>query len=286
MMATIAGPARVRVLLAALLAVPATACVARASTPVPPGTVQPGIVTPSVVTPSTVSAGALAARTGRPTPATGERSAVTAVRVLGTTRDGRRIVAYRVGDRTARRSAVVLSTMHGTERDTRHIVTNLRDGAPVRGVEMWLVPTYNPDGYAAHDRYNSRGVDLNRNFPRRWTRQPHSGRRQASERETRIFMRFLDRVDPDRVVSFHQPLQGVDTSHDKRPAFLRRLSEELRLPMERMDCDGGCHGTMTQWFNSHHHGFAVTVELSARPSRHYLAGRGPRGLLRALGARR
>jgi protein MpaA len=275
-MATIAAPARVRVLLAALLAVPATACVAQASPPDQPGTAPP----------SAVPAGSGGTGTSRPAQAAGERPAVTAVRVLGTTREGRRILAYRVGDRTARRSAVVLSTMHGTERDTRRIVTSLRDGAPLRGIDLWLVPTYNPDGYAAHDRFNSRGVDLNRNFPRRWTRQPHSGRRPASERETRIFMRFLDRVDPDRVVSFHQPLHGVDTSHGKRPAFLRRLSEELRLPLELMDCDGGCHGTMTQWFNSRHHGFAVTVELSAHPSRRYLEGRGPRGLLRALGARR
>ncbi len=261
-MPAVAAPAGVRVLLAAVLAVPATSCLAQAPASVPP------------------------TGTSRPVPVTAERTAVPEVRVLGTTREGRRIVAHRVGDRTARRSAVMLSTMHGTEPDTRHIVTDLRDGAPVHGIDLWLVATYNPDGLAAHDRYSSRRVDLNRNFPRRWTRQPHSGRRPASERETRIIMRFLDRVDPDRVVSFHQPLRGVDTSHRKRPAFLRRLSEQLRLPLERIYCDGGFHGTLTQWFNARHDGFAVTVELSAHPSRRYLAGRGPHGLLRALGARR
>jgi protein MpaA len=274
------GPACVRVL-AALLALPATSCVVQAPASDTPGAVAVRTVTPGAVASSTVAAGMR-----RSAPVPGDRPAVTDVRVLGTTREGRRIRAYRVGDRTARRSAVVLSTMHGDERATRHIVTNLRDGAPVHGIDLWLVPMYNPDGFAARDRYNSRGVDLNRNFPRRWTSQPHSGRRPASERETRSFVRFLDRVDPDRVVSFHQPLHGVDTSHDKRPAFLRRLSEQLRLPLERMDCDGGCHGTMTQWFNAGHSGFAVTVELSADPSRRYLRGRGPRGLLRALGGRR
>lgn len=208
------------------------------------------------------------------------------VRVLGTTREGRRLFAYRVGQRGARRSAVVMSTMHGDERDTVDIVSNLRDGARVRGIDLWLVPVYNRDGYAGNTRANSRGVDLNRNFPRGWQRQPGSGRSPGSERETRAFMRFLTRVDPDLVVSFHQPLDGVDTSHRKRPAFLRRLARTLRLPLKRMDCDGGCHGTMTQWFNARHDGFAVTVELPAEPTQRYLRRRAPQGLLRALGAQR
>ena len=231
--------------------------------------------------PSAAPAAASEPDTGRP-----EATTAATAHVLGRSAEGRRVFAYRVGDPSARRTAVVISSMHGDERDTVDIVTTLRDGPPVRGLDLWLVPVYNRDGYAAHGRYNSRGVDLNRNFPVEWARQPASGGRPASERETRIFMRFLHRVDPDRLVSFHQPLDGVDTSHRKNPAFLRRLSEQLGLPLKRMDCAGGCHGTMTQWFNRRHDGFAVTVELSADPPRRYLNRRAPRGLLRALGGRR
>jgi len=218
-----------------------------------------------------------------------DRPAVTDVRTLGTTLEGRRIFAYRVGDPSAHRTAVVLSTMHGNERDTVGIVNNLRNGNPIRGLDLWLVPVYNRDGYAAHDRQNSRGVDLNRNYPFRWrplTGNYYSGHKPASERETRIFMRFLDRVDPDLVVSFHQPLNGIDPRGAKRPAFVRRLADELRLPLTRVDCSGRCHGTMTQWFNHRHDGFAITVELPADPSRRYVERRAPRGLLRALGGRR
>jgi hypothetical protein len=99
-------------------------------------------------------------------------------------------------------------------------------------------------------------------------------------------MRFLDRVEPDLVVSFHQPLDGIDIRGAKRPAFVRRLAAELRLPLTRIDCGGRCHGTMTQWFNHRHDGFAITVELPADPSPRYLHRRAPRGLLRALGATR
>lgn len=226
-----------------------------------------------------------------PVPAKGTRAteptAVQDMRVLGTTREDRRIFAYRVGDPTARRTAVVMSTMHGNERDTVDIVRNLRDGRPIHGIDLWLVPVYNPDGYASYDRHNSRDVDLNRNYPVGWKpldANYESGRKPASERETRIFMRFMNRVDPDLVVSFHQPLDGIDIRDAKRPAFVRTLAHELRLPLTRIDCNGRCHGTMTQWFNARHPGFALTVELPANPSQWYLDHRGPRGLLRALGA--
>ena len=50
-----------------------------------------------------------------------------------------------------------------------------------------------------------------------------SGAHPASEPETRAMMRFLTDVDPDYVLSFHQPLHGVDTDN-KRPGFSRRVA--------------------------------------------------------------
>jgi carboxypeptidase D len=41
-------------------------------------------------------------------------------------------------------------------------VTNLVDN-----VEIWIMPSMNPDGTALHQRYNANGVDLNRDFPDR-----------------------------------------------------------------------------------------------------------------------
>ncbi len=42
-------------------------------------------------------------------------------------------------------------------------------------------------------------------------------------------MAFLEEIDPVRVISFHQPLNGVDTD-TKDPRFARRLARALRLP--------------------------------------------------------
>lgn len=99
-------------------------------------------------------------------------------------------------------------------------------------------------------------------------------------------MRFLRDVDPRYVVSFHQPLNAIDVKGSRDKRFARSLVRELGIPNRQYDCGGPCHGTMTQWFNHTHDGFAITVELPGSPSRAYLQGRGPRGTLRSLGARR
>ncbi|PUA79432.1 M14 family zinc carboxypeptidase [Nocardioides currus] len=214
-------------------------------------------------------------------------SAVVERRVIGTSAAGRPIRAWRLGE-PGKRRVVLISTMHGNEPHTRQILTSLRDGRPIRGIDLWVVPTYNPDGLARHTRRNARGVDLNRNYPHDWVDLDgsyESGRRPASEPETRAMMRFLERVDPVRLISFHQPLDGVDTD-TKDPRFARRLARALRLPQTRLDCGGLCHGTMTGWFNARFTGSALTVEYAARPSRHRMVVEAPRQLLRVLGAHR
>ncbi|MTB85282.1 hypothetical protein GGQ24_13155 [Nocardioides sp. zg-578] len=206
--------------------------------------------------------------------AAAERPAVVGKRVLGTSVEGRDIVAWHLGEPGGPGvpTVVLISTMHGDEPATRHILRSLRDGDPVVGVDLWVVPTYNPDGLAAGTRRNARGVDLNRNYPYRWADldgRYESGPKAASEPETKAMMAFLDDVRPDRLLSFHQPLHGVDTD-TKRPRFARTVARHLGLPRKTFDCGGVCHGTMTGWFNDRFAGAAVTVEYGAKPSRRRL----------------
>lgn len=214
------------------------------------------------------------------------RPAVVEQRIIGRSVKGRPIRAWRLGNPRAKVKAVALASLHGDEAHPRMILDQLRDGRPVRRIDLWVVPATNPDGLRSRQRKNAHGVDLNRNFPREWVPQDgqtESGPRPASEPETRALMRFLRRVDPRFVVSFHQPLHGVDTWRAKRPGFVRRLAEHLRLPMKEFPCGGMCHGTFTQWFNHSFDGAAVTVEYDARPSWERMNRRAPRQLLRALG---
>ncbi|MGH8967679.1 MAG: M14 family zinc carboxypeptidase, partial [Actinomycetes bacterium] len=123
------------------------------------------------------------------------RPAVTGHRVIGYSIKDRPIHAWRVGNPRSRVKAVAIAAIHGDEIAPRQILFSIRDGAPVKGIDLWLIPTYNRDGVARGPRKNARGVDLNRNFPRRWAEldgQVESGRGPASERETRVLMRFLN----------------------------------------------------------------------------------------------
>jgi protein MpaA len=205
--------------------------------------------------------------------------------VIGRSVDGRAITAYRLGDPSAARTVVAIGVLHGSERAPARSLRALRDGPPITGVDLWVVPVLNPDGATGHRRANAHGVDLNRNFPDDWVRRPNgvdAGARPGSEPETRAAMRFLDRVDPDLVVSFHQPLRAVDSTGTKDPALTRALARALRLPVRRVDCLGPCHGTLTGWFNARHDGMAVTVEFGPRPGAAYLTRTAPRGLLDVL----
>ena len=217
------------------------------------------------------------------------RPAVVEAKVIGRTVTGRAIVAYRVGEPESTNKVVAMSTMHGNESRTGRILASIRDGRPVRGIDLWLIPVVNPDGLARHTRKNAHGVDLNRNYPYHWRNLDgnyESGAAGGSEPETQALMAFFDEVRPRRIVSFHQPLHGVDVSTARSRPFAKRLAGYLNLPRKRLTCGGVCYGTFTAWYMARHGGQAVTVEYAAHPSRHRMNVTAPRQLLRVLGAQR
>lgn len=241
-------------------------------------------------TASSVGDAPLRARTGVPAGAVAPLpAAVVSKRVIGYSVRGHPIRAYELGERGARRTVVAVGSMHGNEQDGTVVISQLINGKPITGVHLWVIPRDNPDGYLRSVRHNARGVDLNRNFPTKWRRVTgyyNSGAAPSSEPETRALERFLNRVNPGHVVTFHSPLRGIDVYGAKDRPFARRLSTQLRLPTNSFDCSGGCHGTLTQWFNGNHPGACVTVEFGSDPSRRYLNVRAPRGFLRAVGGSR
>lgn len=77
------------------------------------------------------------------------------------------------------RLAELLAYSYGTDPTMTDMVDKM---------EIWLCPIYNPDGYVAGTRNNANGVNLNRDFPDRFTDpiDDPSGR----EPETQTFMNF------------------------------------------------------------------------------------------------
>ncbi len=116
------------------------------------------------------------------------RPAVVEARTIGHTVKERGILAWRLGQPAAKRKVVILGAMHGNETGPSRILYNLRDGRPIKGADIWVVPQYNRDGIVRHTRQNAHGVDLNRNYPRNWKRMggatnsgPRAGLRAGDE---------------------------------------------------------------------------------------------------------
>jgi protein MpaA len=205
---------------------------------------------------------------------------------IGTSAEGRPITAYRAGE-PGKPVVMVVATMHGEENFGQYVARGLLEGRPVTGVDLWVVPVLNPDGLAKDRRWVKGGVDLNRNFPNRFVVRANSGPRASSAKETRVVTRFLDRVDPRYLVSWHQPLLGVDTYRVKDEALMRRLSTGLDIAPRSLDCHGSCHGTMTGWFNARHAGSAITIEYSdTARSMARMKGRDADAVLKAIGGAR
>jgi protein MpaA len=205
---------------------------------------------------------------------------------IGRSADGRPIVAYRAGQ-PGRPVVMVVATMHGEENFGQYVAQGLLEGRRITGVDLWVVPVLNPDGLVRDRRWLKGGVDLNRNFPHRFVVRANSGPRAASAVETRVAMRFLDRVRPRYLVSWHQPLIGVDSYAVKDRALMRRLSRGLDIAPRRLDCNGSCHGTMTGWYNARHRGAAITIEYgSTARSLSRMKGRDANAVLAAIGGAR
>jgi murein peptide amidase A len=194
------------------------------------------------------------------------------LQLLGESFEGRPIRVFHRGDPDDVR-VLVVGCIHGDECAGVRIAKRLRIGRPRSFLDLWILPNLNPDGHAAHTRQNARGVDLNRNFPYRWRPGPrgryYPGRQPASERETRLAMRLIRRIEPDITIWFHQPLALVDASGDV--TVERRYARLVGLPLVNL---GPLHGTATSWQN-HVLGRtdAFVVEL-------------PSGVIRPAGARR
>lgn len=88
-----------------------------------------------------------------------------------------------------------------------------------------IVPVLNPDGWSKNTRVNSRGIDLNRNFPtanwkeesqKRWVDAEEKDARRfpgdeaASEPETKCAMLQIDDFKPNFIISVHTPFGVLD----------------------------------------------------------------------------
>lgn len=132
---------------------------------------------------------------------------------------------------------LVVGVIHGNEDAGAAIVDDLRSAGAPEGVELWLVPTMNPDGQAVGDRHNGNQVDLNRNFPYKWgpIGQPgdsqYAGTGPASEPETQAIVNLIAQLRPDIAIWYHQDLFVINPSTGRDGRIRARYAELTGLPM-------------------------------------------------------
>jgi len=144
-----------------------------------------------------------------------------------------------------------------------------------------LMAVANPDGLAHNSRFNSHGVDLNRNFgaPNRTNDEQHGGN-AFSEPETRVIQQLIHRYSVSRIVSVHQltdmgpdglvhriPGGCIDYDGDGK-AIAKHMAKFCDLPVEKLGASPGSLGAYAE----HMVGIpCLTVEL--QPDAHMLGSR-------------
>ena len=242
---------------------PSPVATASSSSPSVATTVAP-VVTPSLAAPTTV------ATSTAPAMAEDHPSGLAAdaeVVEIGRSVEDRPINVIRRGE-PGGTAVLVIGVIHGDEDAGAAIVAELSTAEVPDGIELWLVPSMNPDGQAMQLRHNANGVDLNRNFPVDWGPiadhgdWQYAGPSAASEPETQAMLELTELVRPDLTLWYHQDLFRINPAGGREGEVRARYAELTGLPM--VEVSGGRYtGTASTWSRSiaAPAGVGFTVEL-------------------------
>ena len=107
------------------------------------------------------------------------------------------------------RPILIMGGIHGDERTSVYVAEHLRDELKQHAATnpVAILAIANPDGFAADTRTNSRGVDLNRNFPAtNWHKgrgRQNYGGEALSEPESNAILKAIDTLNPRLIISIH-----------------------------------------------------------------------------------
>lgn len=211
-------------------------------------------------------------------------------RQIGTSVEGRPIIAYRLGT-PGGIPVMAIGSIHGDEQAGIEIVEYLRDAAAVPvGYDVWVVPSVNPDGNANGTRTNARAVDLNRNFSTNWQSidcgahpQNCSGPEPMSEPETQAVADFATSIQPRLAIVYHGADHVVSAAINvvASPNTVYAYADTAGYPLASVACSPSCTGTATQFINATIGGSsAFVVELSTKAA----GGMSPRGVTNHVNA--
>jgi protein MpaA len=147
-------------------------------------------------------------------------------------------------------TTLLIASLHGDEAGGTPLLAHLHQllesggwSETMLNRRVVIVPLANPDGHASGSRGNSRGVDLNRNFP---STNFRPGRRHGptplSAPESRAIFDLIERYAPDRVLSFHMAADLIDYDGPGE-ALAREVARHAPMELSRMGSRPGSLGS-------------------------------------------
>jgi len=148
-------------------------------------------------------------------------------------------------------------------------------------VSLFILRDINPDGTArAHGvdgRVNANGVDLNHNWPYNWKmdwdrdgcwtwRETTGGSFAGSEPEVQNLIKFIDKVNPQAIISYHSAALGIFSGG--KPDFAPSINLAIKIsevsgyayPPVETGCDYS--GNLTDWAANTRGIPSIDIELS------------------------
>jgi protein MpaA len=166
--------------------------------------------------------------------------------IVGHSVEGRPLVCRRIGD--GEYVVLMMASIHGNEAAGTPLLNDLAEHVVANpellaGLTLVLMPVVNPDGVENGKRYNTRGVDLNRNFPAE-NRQNTSryGLNALSEPEALAIYQVINDTLPNHIVTLHEPLQCVDYDGPAKE-LATVMSEFCPLPVKKLGSRPGSLGS-------------------------------------------
>ncbi len=135
---------------------------------------------------------------------------------IGTSVKNRTI--YQIAFGEGKNTTLIFGGFHGDERTAVRVTLNLchwlaEENRIPEDHRVVIIPILNPDGYLLRTRENANKVDLNRNFPTEdWgdhsiRKKDNPGGHGASEPEARLAMVLVEEINPDKIISVHEPFK-------------------------------------------------------------------------------
>ncbi|HET8671093.1 MAG TPA: DUF2817 domain-containing protein, partial [Candidatus Saccharimonadales bacterium] len=209
---------------------------------------------------------------------------------IGSSVQGRSITAYRFGNGPSK--IIFVGGTHGDERSSVQILNkwvdqleNNPDRIPAHQTII-VIPTINPDGYAANRRTNANNVDLNRNFPaNNWKPgvtmpdksylEHGGGTEPLSEPESRALANYVLSQSPRLVLTYHAAGSVVvpNGSGDSNAIAIEYGKKSTVGYMSNSQTgtffEYDTTGAFEDWLHDKHSIPTLLIELSSRTSNDY-----------------